>query len=193
MRITGGSARGRRLYATRSPAMRPTTDMARRTVFDILGDRVLDAVVLDLFAGAGTLGIDALSRGAARATFVERDRQACAVFERNLAAAGFRDRAVVARSTVERYLSQDPPTPADLVFVDPPYGAGLPFVGRILDALVMGSWVRSEGTVVVEAETGQIRWPEGLDEIRARRFGRTQMSVAIQHAGSENSHLSRDV
>lgn len=193
MRITGGEARGRRLFATRDEQMRPTTDTVRRTLFDILGDRVHGVRVLDLFAGAGTLGIEALSRGAQHATFIERDRNACAIIDRNLTAAGYAASATVMRAEVLKALARGPGSGADLVFVDPPYGAGLRFVARVLQALLEGSWVRPEGTVVVEADAGEIELPVGLSEIRTRRFGRTQILIAVHDAGPDNSHLSGDV
>ena len=193
MRITGGEARGRRLFTTKAPGMRPTTDTARRTLFDILGDRVTGARALDLFAGAGTLGIEALSRGASHVTFIEHDRDACAVIERNLEAAGYSAVGTVVRSEVLRALARAPGSAADLVFVDPPYAAGLRFVSRVLQAVLAGSWVRPDGTVVVEADAGEIELPVGLSEIRTRRFGRTQILIAVHDEGHKNSHLSGDV
>lgn len=189
MRVIGGSAKGRRLRSTRARDMRPTTDMLRRVIFDILGDRADDAVVLDLFAGAGTLGIEALSRGASRVTFVERDAGACDAIRANLEATGFAARAVVVRSEVARFLGRRPGERADLVFLDPPYGAGLAFVGRVLGMLAAGDWVREDGTVVVEAEVGSIEWPTGFREIRVRRAGRTQMSMAVHDGKRTGSDL----
>lgn len=189
MRVTGGRARGVTLRATNDRAMRPTTDATRKAIFDILGERVVDAIVLDLFAGAGTLGIDALSRGARRATFVDHDARACAAITRNLEAAKMRDVAVVRRADVLAYLKRRP-EPADLVLLDPPYEAGLDSLTRVLRALAAGSWIRSGGTVVAEAPAGQVTWPSGFRETRTRRSGRTQVSVAILDGSSD---LSRDV
>ena len=192
MRVTGGSVKGRRLRATRAASMRPTTDTARRTMFDILGARPRGAVVLDLFAGAGTLGIEALSRGAREATFVEKDREACGIIARNLDLAGFSGVGLIKRADVVRFLSGTPETAFDLVFLDPPYGRGLPFVARVLQALLQGEWVRPGGTVVVEAETGPLSVPPGLSEIRTRRFGRTQLVVTERDAATD-SDLPGDV
>lgn len=189
MRVTGGVARGIVLRTTDAREMRPTTDATRKAIFDILGDRVVDAVVLDLFAGAGGLGIDALSRGARHATFVERDRRACAVIERNLHAAHVRDRATVRRSDVSSFLARRG-EPADLVLLDPPYDAALDSVIRTLRELTAGSWIRSGGTVVVEAPVGQVTWPSGFRETRTRRSGRTQVSMAEADGSGD---LSRDI
>jgi 16S rRNA (guanine966-N2)-methyltransferase len=178
MRVISGMAKGRRLRATKNPEMRPTTDMARQTIFDVLGS-VDDVRVLDLFAGAGTLGIEALSRGAREAVFVEQDRDACSIILQNLEATGLRSAAAIRRTDALRFLSRTSRTPFDLVFLDPPYGRGLGFVSRTLGKIAAGKWIRPGGTVVVEAQEGQIEWPPGFRETRTRRFGRTRVSMAV--------------
>lgn len=192
MRVVAGIAKGRRLRTTRAQEMRPTTDQARRTLFDILGDVDGDRV-LDLFAGAGTLGIEALSRGARDATFVERDRAACDAILQNLEETKLRSNASIVRADALRFLARHARDPYDLVFLDPPYGGGLGFVARVLRRLGAGSWVRPGGTVVVEAEAGRIDWPAGFRETRTRRFGRTQLSMAVWDGERPGSHLSGDV
>jgi len=179
MRVISGVAKGRRLRATKSPEMRPTTDTARQTIFDMLSAVVTSARVLDLFAGAGTLGIEALSRGAREAIFVESDREACSIILQNLEATGLRSSGVIRRGEVLRFLSRTSRTPFDLVFLDPPYGRGLGFVSRTLGKIAAGKWIRPGGTVVVEAQEGQIDWPPGFRETRTRRFGRTRVSMAV--------------
>lgn len=193
MRVVAGSAKGRPLRATRAKEMRPTTDLMRRVIFDILGDTAHDAEVLDLFAGAGTLGIEALSRGASAATFVERDPVACRVIARNLEATGMTPRGSVRRSDVLSYLRRKPRRGFHLVFLDPPYEAGLAFLARVLDAVAAGGWVREGGTVVVEAEVGQVVWPSGFREIRIRRSGRTQVSMAVRDGERDDGDLSGDL
>jgi len=192
MRVIAGSAKGRRLRATRAVEMRPTTDMARQTMFDILGDTVHGARVLDLFAGAGTLGIEALSRGAAEATFVDSDRDACSIILSNLEVTDLRSNAQIRRADVVRFVQKPAREGFDLVFLDPPYGRGLAFVSRVLGKLAAGSWLRQGGTVVVEAEVGPIEWPTGFRETRTRRFGRTQIGMAIVHGEQQNSGISGD-
>ena len=191
MRVVGGQAKGRRLRATRAVEMRPTTDMARKTIFDILGDSVNDARVLDLFAGAGTLGIEALSRGASEAIFVENDRDACAVILQNLEATGLRSAGHIRRGDVMRFLARAAHTPFDLVFLDPPYARGLGFVARAVDKLVDGAWLKTGGMIVAEAQEGDVEWPPGVREIRTRSFGRTRVSMAV--ADGDESDLSRHV
>jgi len=179
MRVISGIAKGRRLRATKSPEMRPTTDTARQTIFDILGSAVEGARALDLCAGAGTLGIEALSRGARETVFVEQDRDACAVILQNLEATGLRGAAHIRRTDVMRFLSRTSRTPFDLVFLDPPYSRGLGFVARVLEKVAAGSWIRRGATIVVEAQEGDVEWPPGFRETRTRKFGRTLVSMAV--------------
>jgi len=119
VRVIAGEAKGRRLVVPEGSGTRAATDRVRETLFGILTPVLADAVVLDLFAGAGTLGIEALSRGAARATFVEQAPRAIAAIKKNLETTGLTDRATVVRSDVMSYLAG--PVSADLVFCDPPF------------------------------------------------------------------------
>jgi 16S rRNA (guanine966-N2)-methyltransferase len=122
MRITAGSARGRRLVAPPGTQVRPTSERVRQAVFNALGARgaIDDAFVVDLFAGTGALGLEALSRGAASVTFVESDRRAIEFLRTNIEHLGYGDRTRVVRSDVVAYLRGGGPT-ADLVLADPPY------------------------------------------------------------------------
>ena len=123
MRVVAGEAKGRPLVAPRGDAVRPTTDRVREATFNALGSLgVVDgATVVDLFAGSGALGIEALSRGAAAATFVEPDRRARACIEQNLERTGLADRATVVPTTAERYLDGHGRASVDLALLDPPY------------------------------------------------------------------------
>jgi 16S rRNA (guanine966-N2)-methyltransferase len=155
MRIVAGAWRGRRLVAPPGDATRPTADRVRQALFDMLlhapwgGREVMEGVrVLDAFAGTGALGLEALSRGAAHATFMERDRAALAALRANIAACGAADRATVLAADATR-----PPraeAPCGLVFFDPPYGEGL--APRALVALRDAGWI-APGALIV-AETG---------------------------------------
>jgi 16S rRNA (guanine966-N2)-methyltransferase len=120
VRVVAGELGGRRLATPPGHATRPTSELVRAAIFNSLEARglVAGAVVADLFAGSGALGIEALSRGASRAVFVESDRRAVRTIEANLAALGLTARATVRPVAVERWV----PEPADLVLVDPPYG-----------------------------------------------------------------------
>jgi 16S rRNA (guanine966-N2)-methyltransferase len=123
VRVVGGSARGRTLVAPPGGRTRPTSDRAREAIFDALRSRdvVEGADVLDLFAGSGALGIEALSQGAARATFVDSDRAARLAVRRNLEACGFVDRGAIVAAPAERFLARLVAERYDLAFCDPPY------------------------------------------------------------------------
>lgn len=193
MRVTSGIARGVPLRVPAGGDVRPTTDMTRKTIFDIIGDRVVDATVIDLFAGSGALGIEALSRGATHVVFVEQNREACSTIQSNLVATKLGAHATVRRSDVVRVVAGVSETAFDLAFLDPPYRRGLGFVSLVLERIAAGSWVREGGTVVVEAEVGHLEWPLGFRETRTRRFGRTQVYMAVKDDSRTKSDLSRDV
>ncbi|HYM96602.1 MAG TPA: 16S rRNA (guanine(966)-N(2))-methyltransferase RsmD, partial [Candidatus Sulfotelmatobacter sp.] len=121
LRVSGGEARGRRLKAPKN--IRPTQGMVKQAIFNMVGPEIEDARVLDLFAGSGAIGIEALSRGAAGVTFVDREPRGLAILRQNLDALGLKQRALVVRGDVVRWLeaSRDAVRSADFVFLDPPY------------------------------------------------------------------------
>jgi 16S rRNA (guanine966-N2)-methyltransferase len=131
LRVVAGQFKGRRLATPRGTRTRPTADRVREALFSLLGD-VGGVRVLDLYAGSGALGIEALSRGAASAVFVERDPPAVAAIERNLAAIGVE--AVVVRQDALRYLARAD-GPFDLVFCDPPYDSAARLAGPLAEHL----------------------------------------------------------
>jgi 16S rRNA (guanine966-N2)-methyltransferase len=137
--VIAGSAKGRRLGRV-PPGVRPVSDRVREGLFSSLGDAVVGANVLDLFAGTGALGIEALSRGAERATFVERDRAAAATVRANLGATGFEDRAAVVQAEALRFVMRDDNEREawGLVLVDPPYDHPVGDVEAVLAALDVG-------------------------------------------------------
>lgn len=151
MRIIAGEHRGRRLEAPRGQGTRPTTDRVRESLMSALvsaRDGLDDAVVLDAFAGSGALGLEALSRGASRAVFCERDREAAAVIERNIAACRYdRDRARLMRADVLKRGVAAPGYPFDLVFLDPPYATDPSEVFALL-ARLDGAGSLAEGVIV---------------------------------------------
>jgi 16S rRNA (guanine966-N2)-methyltransferase len=132
VRVVAGRFGGRRLRAPPGSSTRPTADRVREALFSILGGAVRDARVLDLYAGSGALGIEALSRGADGAVFVERDTQAVAAIERNLAAVGAE--ATVVRQDVLRFLARGDGA-FDLVFCDPPYDSAAGLAGPLAEHL----------------------------------------------------------
>jgi 16S rRNA (guanine966-N2)-methyltransferase len=146
MRIISGSARGARLGPV-PPGVRPVSDRAREGLFSSLGDRILEAEVLDLYAGTGALGLEALSRGAQRATFVESNRRAAATIRSNLASVGLEEEATVRQQPVLSFLRAAGPPPAGpgIAFLDPPYATAVEEVEEALRELDerwvgVGSW-----------------------------------------------------
>jgi 16S rRNA (guanine966-N2)-methyltransferase len=185
MRVVGGTARGRRLVTPPGDAVRPTTDRVREAVFNALGSRGLvhGARVLDLFAGSGALGVEALSRGAAHATFVDDDARARRAVAANLATVGLADRADVVADRAERFLARYAGPPFDLAFCDPPYAFAA------WDGLLAGLAALPVGLVV--AETGdELALPPGWAIVRATRYGRSWVTFATESA--ESGNLSRE-
>ena len=169
MRVIAGEAKGRSLVVARGGGTRSATDRIRETLFAILADRVEEARVLDLFAGAGTLGIEALSRGAARATFVDRAPEAIAALRRNLATTKFEDRAEVVRSDVPAFLA-GLIGEYDVVFCDPPF-ADVPLLGRVLASDRLRG-AAAQGLVVARVlRKHPPSLPDGLRVARERVIG----------------------
>ncbi|HEX2195249.1 MAG TPA: 16S rRNA (guanine(966)-N(2))-methyltransferase RsmD [Candidatus Limnocylindria bacterium] len=174
VRVIAGSARGIVLRAPQHRKTRPVTDRVKETLFAILGERVLGANVLDLYAGSGALGIEALSRGAERATFVERGRDALAAIRHNLERTRLAASASVCGGDVQAYLEHAPPeAPFDLAFVDPPYAerAILAPLERLVPLLAPRALV-----VIKHFWRTEVRLPTGLEPWRERRFGETALT-----------------
>lgn len=173
MRVIAGTARGVPLRAPKDRATRPITDRVKETLFAILGERVPDARVLDLYAGSGAIGIEALSRGAATADLVEQARSAVEVIRANLEATRLSDHARVHVGEVERYLATAQDGPWDLVVLDPPYE--LRAMVAPLQALV--PHLAAGGVVVVKhfwrTEVPHI---DRMTQARQRRFGETMLT-----------------
>jgi 16S rRNA (guanine966-N2)-methyltransferase len=181
MRIVGGAFRGRNLAAPMDRVTRPTADRVREALFDILmsaamadgaGD-LARLAVLDVFAGTGALGFEALSRGASRVGFVENESNALAVIAENIRKLG-----VVDRATILRFDATKPPKatmPFDLVMLDPPYRSGL--AGPALAALQKRGWVAPDATIVVEVSAGEPFKPPDRDFAIAdeRKYGAAKL------------------
>jgi len=153
MRIGSGSFGGRKLHAPKGTETRPTSGRLKKSLFDVLAASVEAARVLDLYAGAGALGLEALSRGAVRVVFVERGRKAVAAIERNVEELGVEDRTELRRAGVRPALvklaeARDFLEPFDIVFADPPYGS--PELTGVLQFLGEGNLVAEGGRVIVE-------------------------------------------
>ena len=177
MRIVAGTLRGRALKSPASAAIRPTADRLRESIFNVLahayGDPVADARVLDLFAGTGALGIEALSRGARFALFVEEAPEARALIRENVEALGLTGVTRIFRRDATRLGDAKPVEPFDLVFCDPPYGHG--FAEKALIAARAGHWLAPAALIVVEGETGAFKLPAGFEEIERRAYDDTEI------------------
>ncbi len=173
LRVSGGEARGRRLRAPKN--IRPTQGMVKQAIFNMVAPLIEGAHVLDLFAGSGALGIEALSRGAAGVTFVDREPRGLAILRQNLDALGFKERAQVVRSDVVRWLEASPDAvrAARVVFLDPPYEDVV--LDRALKALDSAT-----GDAVVVAEHSRRQSLPTLTRLRVdreRRYGDTVVTV----------------
>ena len=190
MRIVGGRLRGRPLRAPLSDATRPTSDRLRETLFDVLahryGDPVAQARVADLFAGTGALGLEALSRGASHALFVEDGSDARALIRDNVEALGVAGLCRVFRRDATR-LGEVQGTPFDLAFLDPPYGQGLGEAALL--SLRLGRWLALGALCVLEESAkAVIALPEGFQLVERRVVGVAQL-LFIRSAGPEGADL----
>ncbi len=172
-RLISGTAGGRRLKVPRS-GVRPTGDRAREALFNALGHLtdLRGAAVLDLYAGTGALGLEALSRGAGTVVLVESSPAVLPVLKENLAAVGLPGGRVVAGS-VPTVVAGPPPAAFDVVLADPPYATPVEEVYEVLGALVSGGWLAPDAVLVVERSSRERdwEWPTPLVGLRERRYG----------------------
>jgi len=175
MRIIAGAWRGRPLRAPAGQGTRPTADRTRETLFSMLVSRIgsFESLrVADLYAGSGALGLEALSRGAAHATFVETDASAFAVIRANLAMLGVADRADVLASSATKLA---PAQPFDIVFADPPYAAGSGTA--VVEVVREASWLAPGGILAIETEAGEAVDAGGWTVEAERRVGRARLTL----------------
>jgi 16S rRNA (guanine966-N2)-methyltransferase len=176
VRIVGGRLRGRTLTGPKTVAIRPTADRLRESVFNILihgyGDPVTGARVLDLFAGTGALGLEAMSRGAAFALFVDDGAEARALIRGNVEALGLGGTTRIFRRDAAKLGAAHPVEPFSLVFADPPYGRGL--AEQSLASARAGGWLTSDALMVVEDRANAFQTPGGFEEIERRAYDDTE-------------------
>jgi len=177
VRVVGGRLKGRNLASPASRDVRPTADRLRESLFNILihayDDPISDARVLDLFAGTGALGIEAVSRGAKFALFVDNGAEARALMRNNVEALGLGGVTKVYRRDATNLGPAHPVEPFSLVFLDPPYGKGL--ADQALASLRDGGWLTPGALLVVEeAKAAAFKGPEGFSELERRAYDDTE-------------------
>lgn len=148
MRIIAGQMRGRQLKTVEGMQTRPTSDKVKGAIFNVLGDKVLDARVLDLFAGTGNLAIEALSRGSQAAVLVEKSRDAHQVIQKNIEQLGVSHKVKLILLDAFKYITRYPDEVFDLIFLDPPYREGL--VLKVISTLKENSYLASDGVIIAE-------------------------------------------
>lgn len=190
-RIIGGSAGGRRLKTPTGENTRPTSDRVREAMFSAIDagyGSISGLRFLDLYAGSGAVGLEAISRGAGLVTLVEHDRRTASLIRENAKTLGFSTVEVIT-STVARALAQAPRAPYDVVFLDPPYAMELEDVVNALATLRSNYWLAGDALVVVERSTrGRgLGWPEGLIAERSKKYGETTLWYGRAASPTQNT------
>ena len=182
MRITGGMVKGCRLARIKETNIRPTSDMVRSSIFNILGHALNGCIALDLFAGTGSLGIESLSRGSETAVFIDTSKKALTLIQKNLAICGCEERAIVLQERLPEGLARIHDldcSPFDLVFIDPPYGKG--YITPTLFSLVDQGLLARDSRVVVESSAGvDDDLPAKVDDLvleLTRAYGSTVIGI----------------
>lgn len=174
MRVISGSKRGVRLVAPKGLDTRPTTDRIKESLFNILSPMLCECSFLDLFSGSGGIGIEALSRGAKKAVFVDKDRQALKAIEYNLEKTGFKDISTVIGADWKRAFTafEQKNLSFDLIFMDPPYYSD--FIENILDEIKKSGILNNDGIVVIEqAKDEEDIRISGFEVFRIKDYGKT--------------------
>lgn len=178
MRIISGTSKGRKLVTPRDHSLRPTSDRVKESIFNILQDKLEGKIVLDLFAGTGNLGIEALSRGAEKTIFVEKGRQALRLIQRNLTLFGLKERSEIFSKDANRAIAilKQKGESFDLILMDPPYEKGL--IQKTLTTLNSNQIFHKDSIVVIEHNRREPlpRTLDGWNLIRQRRIGETVIS-----------------
>lgn len=178
MRVITGSARGRKLQTLAGDSVRPTTDMVKEAMFSIVQFDLEDAHVLDMFCGCGQLGIEALSRGAKSATFVDISRDSIAVTEKNLETTGFRSISKVVNSNSLEYLDRTSEI-FDIAILDPPYRAGI-----MEDAIERVRLHMAENGIVICETAAEEVLPENIEGFKSKRYKYGKIALTIYRKGA---------
>ena len=180
MRIIGGDARGRTLVAPAGEKTRPTQDYVRESLFNIIRWDVEDARVLDLFAGTGQLGIEALSRGAAHCDFVEHNKTAYGIVSKNVESARVKDKAALHRTEAAEFVAKAGRERYDVIFLDPPYGGVI--LENALKQIETFDILSVNGIIICESAV-EDRFSHGFAVVRERRYGATMITILQRQSG----------
>ncbi len=187
IRVISGSARGRRLKQVSGTGTRPISDRVKEALFNIIGLEVRDAIVLDLFGGTGSVGIEALSRGAAWAVFLDTSRRAIATIRANLSVTGFFERSEVLQTDALTYLERPPRTGFDYIYIAPPQYQGL-WAAALQRIDNIPSWLNSDGWAIVQIHPSEFYEMElnQLTLFDRRRYGNTMLCFySLPQRGAE--------
>lgn len=175
MRVTGGIFRGRKLQAARGLATRPTTDKVREAIFDILMHDIEGARVLDIFAGSGALGIDALSRGARSAVFVESGARQTEAIRRNLQSLKLDGEVMQLDYQTACQRLAGSTAKFELIFADPPYEEVKPL--EVIESVLQYDLLSPNGLLIIEHKSGQVARTDSMTILKKRKFGQTEVSI----------------
>lgn len=184
MRVISGSARGKKLLSLEGPATRPTTDRVKESMFNIVMPYIRGAKVLDLFAGSGALGIEALSRGSAHCTFVENARDAAEIIRKNLEGTKLSDNGKLVEGDVLTFLDKTKES-FSLIFLDPPYDGG--FYEPVLEKIAKRGLLDGDGVLVLEKRAdAQIVVPDTIEVEKERKYGHTTVCILKMKGRTEH-------
>lgn len=176
MRVIAGTAKGARLKAPKGLKVRPTADQVKEALFNIIGPRVIDCIFIDLFAGSGAVGIEALSRGAGFCIFVDNKKVNLALIKENLTKTGLVEKARLicsdAGKAIANLAGED--IKADLLFVDPPYK--LDRIETVVEQIIDKQLVKESGLIIVEHAAKNSKWSVAYGHCRCKRYGDTSLT-----------------
>lgn len=193
LRVIAGVAKGRRLKLVPGDTTRPVMDRVKEALFNIIGRDIIDSVFLDLFAGTGSVGIEALSRGAKQAVFVEIERKAIATIQDNLTVTKLGDKAVIRRADAFSVLKQPPTQHFDYIYVAPPQYKGL-WLQTLLALDSHPAWISQDMTVIVQIDPSE-ETPftlEHLETIDQRRYGKTLLWFFAPREGQSGGNTPQE-
>lgn len=183
MRITGGKFRGRPLKAARGLVSRPTTDKIRQSIFNILMNDIENRDVLDIFAGSGALGIEAISRGAATAVLIESGHQQVQAIKSNIKSLGLDIRLIKSDYKAACHLLSEEEKQFDIIFADPPYEKYTPT--DIADVAMRYNLLRDEGLLIIEHKSGLESENDSLILLKRKKFGQTEVSFYVRRKSQD--------